>query len=93
MIDLEVLSIDSPIEEPPKRWRLWFTTYVKSYSVCDTCGVRRELEITVPNVVCCKVFPSKDAAETAHAEQVARFSLPWWFESLGAYAEGERPSG
>lgn len=78
---------ERPITKPPARWRNWWRVVEPYVSNEGTPWPRGEH----PGV---RVWPSKDAAETAGRRseaQVNGMPGPGRVEYLGAYPEGERP--
>lgn len=82
--------------EPAKRWINWGRITIPGGAsfYCPECGasIRHSFGQVFPSH--CKVFPSKDTAETSAAEVMAqdirRFgSLAYAY--LGAFPEGKRP--
>lgn len=80
-----------PATEPPKRWRNWWRNGPAASAFrCNICGSRGHTY--GPHEVFrnhCRVFPSKDAAETRAAEQMQQWRS--CADYLGAFPEEERP--
>lgn len=73
-----------PVKEPPKRWRNWYKAHSNyTTKAGDVCGPGHVYHGS-------RVWPSKDAAETAAHKPDTSVSLGL-SQYLGAYPDGEEP--
>ncbi len=85
----ETAPEEKPITKPPTRWRNWhLNDGPKTLAYCDVC---RTFEWVYRGPYHgCRIWPSKDSAETQAALEV-KSGAYLSSQYLGAYPEGERP--
>lgn len=74
-------------EPPPKRWLNWWVSSVEATVWCGLCGAAQAFAADEPHPTHCRVYPSRDVAETF----AARATCCDDFKYIGAFPEGERP--
>lgn len=75
------------VKEPATRWRNHWRSFGVGVHRCMTCGVSMPLRAGEVYANHCKIYPSRDIAET----DAAKIYKPHLREYLGAYPEGEQP--
>lgn len=83
----ELLDLSTKRESAPaKAWKNWWRSLTHSSHTCLTCGYRGPLRCGEAYQNHCRVYPSKDVAES----DAAKLPHPSRIY-LGAYPEGESP--